>query len=43
MMHTALPIARIAEIAGFADFAYFTRRFKQLTGVSPSRYRAQSR
>lgn len=43
MMHTALPIARIAEMAGFADFAYFTRRFKQLTGVSPSRFRAAGR
>lgn len=37
--HTALPIAAIAEQSGFADLAYFTRRFKQLTGVSPSRFR----
>lgn len=38
--HTALPIAAIAEQSGFSDLAYFTRRFKQLTGVSPSRFRA---
>jgi AraC-like DNA-binding protein len=43
IVHTALPIAKIAEMAGFADFAYFTRRFKQLTGSSPSRYRATER
>jgi YesN/AraC family two-component response regulator len=30
-------------MAGFSDFAYFTRRFKQLTGVNPSRFRADSR
>jgi AraC-like DNA-binding protein len=43
MLHSSLPIARIAEMAGFSDFAYFTRRFKQLTGVNPSRFRANSR
>jgi AraC-like DNA-binding protein/mannose-6-phosphate isomerase-like protein (cupin superfamily) len=43
MLHSSLSIARIAESAGFSDFAYFTRRFKQLTGVSPSRFRTDSR
>ena len=43
IVHTALPISKIAESAGFGDFAYFTRRFKQLTGLSPSRYRATQR
>jgi AraC-like DNA-binding protein len=43
IVHTALPISKVAELAGFADFAYFTRRFKQLTGSSPSRYRATQR
>jgi len=43
MLHSSLPIARIAEMAGFSDFAYFTRRFKQLTGVNPSRFRADCR
>lgn len=43
IVHTALPISKIAESSGFGDFAYFTRRFKQLTGSSPSRYRATQR
>jgi AraC-like DNA-binding protein/mannose-6-phosphate isomerase-like protein (cupin superfamily) len=43
MLHSSMPIARIAEMAGFSELAYFTRRFKQLTGVSPSRFRANSR
>jgi AraC-like DNA-binding protein len=43
IVHTGLPIAKIAESVGFGDFAYFTRRFKQLTGLSPSRYRATQR
>jgi AraC-like DNA-binding protein len=43
MLHSSMPIARIAEMAGFSEFAYFTRRFKQLTGVSPSRFRANCR
>jgi len=43
IVHTALPISKIAESVGFTDFAYFTRRFKQLTGSSPSRYRATQR
>jgi AraC-like DNA-binding protein len=43
IVHTALPISKIAESVGFGDFAYFTRRFKQLTGLSPSRYRATQR
>jgi AraC-like DNA-binding protein len=43
LLHSSLPIARIAEMSGFSDFAYFTRRFKQLTGRSPSRFRADVR
>ncbi len=43
IVHTALPISKVAEMAGFADVAYFTRRFKQLTGSSPSRFRATQR
>lgn len=43
ILQSSLPISRIAEMAGFSDFAYFTRRFKQITGFSPSRYRASVR
>jgi AraC-like DNA-binding protein len=43
LLHSSLPIARIAEMSGFSDFAYFTRRFKQISGVSPSRFRSETR
>lgn len=43
LLYSSLPISRIAEMSGFSDFAYFTRRFKQITGVSPSRFRNNAR
>jgi AraC-like DNA-binding protein len=43
IIHTGLPIANVAERTGFSDSAYFTRRFRQLTGTSPSRFRAAAR
>jgi AraC-like DNA-binding protein len=36
---TALPVTAVAHAAGFADVAYFTRRFRQWNGQSPSAYR----
>jgi AraC-like DNA-binding protein len=35
-----LPVARAAELAGFEDPLYFSRRFRALHGVAPSSYRA---
>ncbi|MBI2433576.1 MAG: helix-turn-helix domain-containing protein [Candidatus Hydrogenedentes bacterium] len=35
----SLNLQDIAERAGFQDAAYFSRRFKQLTGLSPSAWR----
>jgi AraC-like DNA-binding protein len=43
IVHTSLPITDVAEQAGFSDSAYFIRRFRQLTGTSPSRFRAAAR
>lgn len=37
--NTDLPLAEIAENAGFYDTAHFTRIFKAATGVSPVSYR----
>ncbi len=42
LLHTAMRIAKVAAAAGFDDEAYFARRFKQLSGVTPRDYRSQS-
>lgn len=36
---TALPVSRIASRVGFTDLAYFSRRFSQEMGASPTRWR----
>lgn len=36
---TALSIGAISERLGFSDQLYFSRRFKELHGISPSEYR----
>jgi len=39
-LHEAeVPLAELAAECGFADQAHFSRAFKQLTGMTPSRYR----
>jgi AraC-like DNA-binding protein len=40
---TTQPIADIAHECGFADEAYFTRRFKQWSGLAPRAYRNVAR
>lgn len=40
---TNLPVKVIADMTGYADYAYFTRVFKKNTGQSPSDYRNASR
>ncbi|MFG0533734.1 GlxA family transcriptional regulator [Pseudomonas sp. yb_2] len=37
---TALPISSIAHATGFASQSYFTKRFREAYGVSPSRLRS---
>lgn len=39
LRRTDAPIKEVAEALGFDDVAYFTRRFSQQHGVSPSAYR----
>ena len=43
LAHTARTVAQVAHAAGFADEAYFSRRFRQLEGVSPTGYRERLR
>ncbi len=40
---TELPVAQVAELAGFADPAQFARRFRQATGLTATAYRQQER
>lgn len=39
LAHTRERISRVANAVGFTDEAYFTRRFRQRFGQSPSEYR----
>ena len=39
LRHTAQPVARIAEAAGYASSSAFTQAFDRRYGVSPRRYR----
>ncbi len=36
-----LPVSEVAEACGFEDPVYFSRRFKQFIGVSPTEYKKQ--
>lgn len=39
LAHTADRVGNVAHRVGFADEAYFTRRFKQRFGIAPTAYR----
>lgn len=39
LIHTDLPIKKIAESLGYRDIYFFSRQFSLLTGVPPSRFR----
>lgn len=34
-----LPLSEIAEKCGYTDYIYFSRKFKQITGISPQKYK----
>ena len=36
--HNTLSLSEIAEKCGYTDYVYFSRRFKQVTGISPRNY-----
>lgn len=37
----SIPLSEIAEKCGYTDYIYFSRRFKQITGISPREYREE--
>ena len=37
----SLPMARVAELAGFSSERAFHRQFKQVTGMTPKAYQKQ--
>jgi AraC-like DNA-binding protein len=37
----SITVAEVAEACGFEDAVYFSKRFKQFTGVSPEAYKKQ--
>lgn len=39
LVETELPVGRIAESLGFADFQHFARYFRSAKGISPMEYR----
>jgi AraC family transcriptional regulator, arabinose operon regulatory protein len=40
LLEEGLPVVRVAEMAGFEDPLYFSRRFRAMHGVAPTAYRA---
>lgn len=41
LTHSSQPISHIAQACGFADEAYFSRRFRQANGLPPGQFRRQ--
>jgi len=41
LIATSFSVSEIAEILGFCDMYYFSKVFKQFTGMSPSAFRAK--
>ncbi|ENY74074.1 AraC family transcriptional regulator [Pseudomonas putida TRO1] len=39
----AAPVDEVARLCGFADEAYFSRRFRQIHGQPPGQFRRQQR
>ncbi|MEO1623117.1 MAG: helix-turn-helix transcriptional regulator [Cyanobacteria bacterium J06632_3] len=42
LRETAQSIKKIAESSGYTDAGYFTRQFRQLHGMTPKKWRAES-
>lgn len=42
LVYTSMSVSQVSDALGFADPAYFTRFFKQRTGLSPKAFRARA-
>jgi AraC-like DNA-binding protein len=43
LMNSDKPLSHVAEVCGFADEAYFSRRFRKAHGVPPGQFRREQR
>lgn len=43
LINSSKPISHIAQVCGFADEAYFSRRFRKANGLPPGQFRRQHR
>jgi AraC-like DNA-binding protein len=43
LMNSSKPLSHIAQICGFADEAYFSRRFRKAHGLPPGQFRREQR
>jgi len=39
LLNSEKPVSQIAQLCGFADEAYFSRRFKATQGLPPGQFR----
>ncbi len=42
LMETELSVAQVAQNCGFSHQSYYTRRFREMTGLTPKQYRAEN-
>lgn len=43
LINSTKPVSHIAQVCGFADEAYFSRRFRKANGLPPGQFRRQHR
>lgn len=41
LLNGSKPVGEVARLCGFADEAYFSRRFRQIHGLPPGQFRRQ--
>ena len=43
LVYTTLPVSRIATEVGYSNFSYFSKTFRDLTGITPNEYRTRQK